>query len=70
MLILDTPYKKVFLLLTLFVGGLVCFLVAFFMKIFLTNVSGKSVWPDPKKVQGSFTDNLRPADISASQAAL
>ena len=51
MRILDTPYKKVFLLLTLFVGGLVWLLFILFVEIFLTNLNGESIWPKTNTIK-------------------
>jgi len=37
----NNPFKKVILLLALFVGGLIWFLVIFFIRLFFSNLNAK-----------------------------
>ena len=40
--LVNNPLKKIILLLALFVGGLIWFLVIFFIRLFFSNLNGKT----------------------------
>lgn len=58
--LVNDSYKKIVLLLTLFVGGLIWFLLVFFARIIMTNLSGKSIWPKSTRSEKESGLSLSP----------
>ncbi len=48
---MNNSLNKTIFLLTLFVGGLIWLLMMLFIKIFITNLKGKSIWNKRQEVK-------------------
>lgn len=51
MQLMNNSLNKTIFLLTLFVGGLIWLLMMLFIKIFITNLKGKSIWNKRQEVK-------------------